>query len=79
MTSNLLVFDAHIAKIISAVHVFNIISFDFQKSFSKTPHDLVIRAVAKLGVVVIRVLAKLGVAEKVLARLLASLLAELKQ
>ena len=49
-TTNLLVFDAHIAKIISAGYAYYFISFDFQKAFDKTPHDLVIRAAAGLGV-----------------------------
>ena len=49
-TKNLLVFYAHFAKIISAGHAYDIISFDFQKAFDRTPHDLVIRAAARLEV-----------------------------
>ena len=48
-TTNLLVFDALITKIISVGHAYDIISFDFQKAFDKT-HDLVIRAAARLKV-----------------------------
>ena len=40
----------HRLKIIPAGHAYDIISFDFQKAFDKTPHNLVIRAAARLGV-----------------------------
>jgi hypothetical protein len=48
--TNLLTTDAYIARLASAKHPFDIISFDFTAAFDKAPHHKVIAALANHGV-----------------------------
>ena len=48
--TNMLCFDAALADVLSRDHAYDIVAFDFKKTFDKAPHHHVLEALRKLGV-----------------------------